>query len=905
MLKLRLMLPGIAEVEAWASFVVLNRERDTWLDKRYPHSIVAMDVIGPDSVVKAFRGALLMHEEVKVEDEKGDRLILQVPPNDPATTKVARVGDLVHCLVTTKNLNDYFIVQEGQAEEEAYAAKLNEAAAIPILPEWGYYLWHVDRYSKPVKLEVLGRLPKGAKALYRCPWNAHNNAEQHVSKGLAEGAISLKVPSGPPVVDWDDIEGLDDYLKAFAPALASKVTKAHPPLHVPGSPRSSRIKDLLREPFEAQADVIQGVCEELKGKRTAFLIGEMGVGKTLIGAAIPYVMHKDDYRVLVMCPGHLVRKWAREIEDTVPGAQTAIVTSWQDMIRLTRDFGHKPKGRQYVVISKETMKLGAHRRPAAIWRPSVIKKTGPYAGSTIRGGHWECPDCGTTLKDTEGIPLDSTGFSKPTASNQKCPVCRASLWSVDNSKVRKVAVVDLVKRLPKGYFDFLVADECHELKGESAQGMAFGAAAQKATKALALTGTLMGGYASDLFYLLWRMDAQAMEESGMEFDKRHAFVKEYGVIERIVKRKDTENNWSSRGRKTTRDVERPGVSPRLFSNHILQTAAFLELSDLQANLPPYTEEVVGVDMDEDLAGAYSDLEKSLRDAAKKCLQGGSKRLLGALLVNLLSYPDKPYDNPPVVDPNDNRIVAVPQELPKDKIYPKEQALLDLIEAEVGAGRRVFVYAIYTASRDIAGRLQKIISDAGYTASVLRASVKPLEREAWLSRAVQDGAQVVIANVDLVKTGLDLLDFQTLIFYQTGYSIYTIRQASRRAWRIGQKHPVKVYFVAYHDTMQYKALTLIGSKLQASLMLEGKFSEDGLRALVEGTDMNVELARALAEGMGTQESAEEIWRNAYQNTAPAYVPPIVPAVTPVVTVTPWAFFTGKGKKVPENQLALFA
>lgn len=469
-------------------------------------------------------------------------------------------------------------------------------------------------------------------------------------------------------------------------------------------------------------------------------------------------------------------------------------------------------------------------------------------------------------------------------------------------------MVHLVKRLPKGYFDFFIADECHELKGESAQGMAFGAAAQRAKKTVALTGTLMGGYASDLFYLLWRMDAETMLEDGMEFSKRHTFVQEYGVIERVVKEKNATTNWSSRGRKTTRDIEKPGVSPRLFSKHILQSCAFLELSDLQADLPPYTEEVVGVDMDEELAEAYGDLEDTLRNAASKCLQTGSKRLLGALLVNLLSYPDKPYDNPPVVDPSDRRVVAVPKELTKDKLYPKEKALLDLVEQEVKAGRRVFVYAVYTASRDIATRLHKILSDAGYRAEVLRASVKPVKREAWLDRAVQNGAQVVISNVDLVKTGLDLIAFQTLIFYQTGYSIYTLRQASRRAWRIGQNQPVKVYFMAYHDTMQYKALTLIGQKLQASLMLEGKFSEDGLRALVEGTDMNVELARALAEGMGTQESAEEIWRKAY-GTAPTYVPPVqpaVPAATPSVTVVSWtAFTTKKRKRIPENQLALFA
>ncbi|MEL7893404.1 DEAD/DEAH box helicase, partial [Pseudomonas aeruginosa] len=40
----------------------------------------------------------------------------------------------------------------------------------------------------------------------------------------------------------------------------------------------------------------------------------------------------------------------------------------------------------------------------------------------------------------------------------------------------------------------------------------------------------------------------------------------------------------------------------------------------------------------------------------------------------------------------------------------------------------------------------------------------------------------------VKTGLDLLDFPTIAFMQTGYKVYTLQQAARRSWRIGQKHP---------------------------------------------------------------------------------------------------------------------
>ena len=731
MLKLRLTLPGIADVEGWASFVLLDMDEQR-ADRGHPYGVtvasaLALDIIGPDSAAKALRGGLIARQPLIVEEESGMRF--EVSMDGDTTSRLARVGSLVHCLVTRKDLNTkFFPVLRGQAPEIAYAAKLNAIANIPVLPEWGAYLWGAHERYKPQKRVVLGKLPDGIEEFYDVPFATLYGIEGRVSEALKEGKITLPVPAGAPTMNWDEIEGLDDYLKVFAPSLASKVTKAHPPLFSPGSARDPRILDLLRKPYEAQADTVQAICEVLKRKRAAFLVGEMGVGKTLMSAAVPYVMLKKDYRVLVMCPGHLVRKWRREIEQTVPDAGTAIIGSWKDMMVMTKYPKLKPFGRQYFIVSKETMKLGAFKRPAAIWRPPVYATKGKRRGSLIREGRWTCPICGQTVLDREGMPIGGQGFDKPTASNQKCvrtvrrwdsrakwdapAVCGASLWEVDNTKARKVAVVDLVKRLPNGYFDFLIADECHELKGESAQGTAFGAAAQKAKRTLALTGTLLGGYASDIWYLLWRMSPSMMKANGMRFDNRRQFVSEYGVIERITKKLDVEENRSSRGRQTTRDVEKPGVNPRLFSNHILQTTAFLELSDLQAGLPPYSEEVIGVDMDDEQRDAYLALEGDLRKAARKALQQGSKRLLGALLVNLLSYPDKPYDNPEVVDPQDKKVIAIPRQLSKNKVYPKERVLLDMIGQEVKAGRRVFVYAIYTASRDIAERLRKTISEAG-------------------------------------------------------------------------------------------------------------------------------------------------------------------------------------------------
>lgn len=60
-----------------------------------------------------------------------------------------------------------------------------------------------------------------------------------------------------------------------------------------------------------------------------------------------------------------------------------------------------------------------------------------------------------------------------------------------------------------GFFDLLIVDEQHEYKARgSAQGLAAGTLAEACDHTLTLTGTLMGGYSSTLFHLLWRFSVR-------------------------------------------------------------------------------------------------------------------------------------------------------------------------------------------------------------------------------------------------------------------------------------------------------------------------------------------------------------------------------------------------------------
>jgi len=55
------------------------------------------------------------------------------------------------------------------------------------------------------------------------------------------------------------------------------------------------------------------------------------------------------------------------------------------------------------------------------------------------------------------------------------------------------------------------------------------------------------------------------------------------------------------------------------------------------------------------------------------------------------------------------------------------------------------------------------------------------------------------------TGLDLVMFSDLIFYEVTTSLYTLWQAMRRVWRLGQNKEVNVTFLSYADTMECEIL----------------------------------------------------------------------------------------------------
>ena len=208
---------------------------------------------------------------------------------------------------------------------------------------------------------------------------------------------------------------------------------------------------------------------------------------------------------------------------------------------------------------------------------------------------------------------------------------------------------EFIKRyLPKNYFGLMVVDEGHEYKNYgTAQGQAMGVLARCVRKVICLTGTLMGGYADDLFYLLWRLHPQAMLDDGFGYNKSGTlgagamqFMRQHGVLKDIIrtagKEYDDGSFQSANAQRTqVRTAKAPGFSPLGIMRYVLPITVFLKLKELgDGVLPAYEEIFRPVAMTEAQKAVYQHMSNVLRDRMRRALSTGDNTLTGLVTTTL-------------------------------------------------------------------------------------------------------------------------------------------------------------------------------------------------------------------------------------------------------------------------------
>lgn len=710
-----------------------------------------------------------------------------------------------------------------------------------------------------------------------------------------------------------------DYMAEFAPEMSARTEAGLRPLFDPSKePLSAEVQEIMRNPLgfhrpkPAQAVVVEGTVRELATKQVTDLCGEQGSGKTPMALWVARVMlmrrnftphrkrssHPKYIRVVLTCPNQLVKKWADHADKILPECKSRIVRSYRDLIPLARGF--KPACNEVWVIPRDIGKL------SYAWRPGVTVKTRPVEITTedgpmmVDGDLFHCPRCDAVIKAEIKGRMTAVGLSYFTNSKggpgarRECQDCHEPLWQAYNGTPdrfrpdmpapgmhpRRCSPAEFIWR-KRIRFDLYIADEQHENANMSLQGASNAHLAALSTKTILATGTLTGGYATNLLHTLWRTEPSRMRADGLTHDEagHENFVLKYGVIQTRKKyvAKDSYQSVQDlilgRGKcKSTSVKVLPGISPQLYTRMLLPRSVFVRLLEMEDSLPEFTEKVCTVPLTLDQAKALDEMTKQFTKHANAMKASGEPcRAWSAARACFLRWPDRPWPAYDIYDRDKEgrRILAlqVPA-LSQSQELPKELRLRRIITAEKLQGRKVCVYTEMTGVVwSVIERLTGYLESHGIKCAILKTKQaggpEAEDRDEWITEAMKE-ADALICHPGLVQTGLDLLACPTLIFQYCGEKCVTLRQASRRAWRLGQTKPCKVFYLSYqavkpehrakcsYKSLQSAALSLMASKMAASLALEGDFSSEGLAAMSDSEDIASKLAKVIAGQLQTED-----------------------------------------------------
>ena len=179
------------------------------------------------------------------------------------------------------------------------------------------------------------------------------------------------------------------------------------------------------------------------------------------------------------------------------------------------------------------------------------------------------------------------------------------------------------------------------------------------------------------------------------------------------------------------------------------------------------------------------------------------------------------------DTTDRERLVSTQRLAWDYLYPLEKRLLDIMAKERAEERRCMVYVEQNDLRSMAKRLEWVLRE--YRPWTLPNSTPAEDRQQMILDAVlKRGHEVIIVPYRRVNEGLNLQSaIDTVVWYEMALNLFMLDQASRRAWRLGKREEVRIYYLVYANTAGHRKLRKLGQQSGAAAAFAGEVAKGAL------------------------------------------------------------------------------
>lgn len=146
---------------------------------------------------------------------------------------------------------------------------------------------------------------------------------------------------------------MGDLLAVYGRGLMQVMLRQCPVLHDASRGDDVHLPVLARPLYHAQKHATMAAVKLLQQGSTAFILGEIGSGKTSVALATAQAVGSN--RALVMCPPHLLTSWQDQIQAVTPWVRAVVLSDVGDVQRLAADTSDTPT---IAILSRETAKLG-------------------------------------------------------------------------------------------------------------------------------------------------------------------------------------------------------------------------------------------------------------------------------------------------------------------------------------------------------------------------------------------------------------------------------------------------------------------------------------------------------------------------------------------------------------------
>jgi len=559
----------------------------------------------------------------------------------------------------------------------------------------------------------------------------------------------------------------------------------------------------------------------LATKPFGYLGYEQGGGKTVTSAAWARV--RGFKRVLVVCQSSLVENWLNELRQFGFHAQRLTTHSAVDAVQEEKRRRLLPNDTQFYITSFEFLSLTGQRVYDA-WSCQAFTKDGQIHHSVTDNVKATCTICKRAFDDVVKACPKCADISGWTGGH--CNTCGYQAWSASRDGRQWPAY----KRVQK-LFSAVLVDEAQLAKSKNTlRGRAI--RAMKPKGKLILTGTLMKGFAHDIFWnVAWLLgfDNPLFPYAYRGGTKR--FLSEFSTIQ-FVSRQFEDTLHEGRGKVL------PEVSNLNRFWRLMASFSVRRRKDDVYVLPPKERRVILLNLDPAHRNLYASYAEWAQNAIAKALRESDGNPNMGIISGALWKLRYAATCPVARDYLERGALEA-------STWNKLEKIRELVRAAADRGEKTIVFS---GLRTMVAAIVQHLQSHGLPVLPITAEVAAKNRFGLVQEFSRSpDVCAIVASLNCLNRGFTITAANHVILVDLEYSPEATEQAEDRVHRPGQTKTVYISYLLSRDTIDQVMHEIVVQKAQAIRhAIDGKARfEDVAEILKRVTgDVQLEIAKRI-------------------------------------------------------------